>query len=64
MGRSPFSCQEEMGGPGVLQYHSRHPGDLGNLGFNSWPYLNLVNGFLIFFLPGFEEGLGIFNHLL
>lgn len=40
------------------------PGEQGNLGFSSWPYLNLVNGFLIFFLPGFEEGLGIFNHLL
>ena len=31
---------------------------------SSQPYLDLVNGFLIFFLPGFEEGLGIFNHLL
>lgn len=33
------------------------------LSFSSQPYLNLVNGFLIFFLPGFEEGLSIFNHL-
>lgn len=28
------------------------------------PYLDLVNGLLIFLLPGFEQGFSIFNHLL
>lgn len=31
---------------------------------STYPYLYLVDGFLILLLSGFEEGLSIFNHLL
>lgn len=70
MGRSLRPRQEEMGRPWCLGSRRgeaiapathREPGPLG---FSARPYLYLVNGFLIFFLPGFEQGLSIFNHLL
>ena len=56
--------QEETERPWCPAVPFRTPREPGSLGFSSQPYLDLVNGFLIFFLPGFEEGLGIFNHLL
>lgn len=64
MWRSPFSCQEETERPWCPAVPFRTPREPGPLGFSSQPYLDLVNGFLIFFLPGFEEGLSVFNHLL